>query len=57
MTKIVVFQHEDGALVVDSRLIADSLGIDHESLMKTINKYQTQAEQAFGILRFQIGEI
>ena len=57
MTEIVVFQHEDGALVVDSRLIADSLGIDHESLMKTINKYQTQAEQSFGILRFEIGEI
>lgn len=56
MTEILVFQHE-GALVVDSRLIADSLGIDHESLMKTINKYQTQAEQAFGFLRFQIGEI
>ena len=56
MTEIVVFEYE-GALVVDSRLIADSLAIDHESLMKTINKYQTQAEQAFGILRFQIGEI
>ena len=56
MTEIVVFEYE-GALVVDSRLIADSLAIDHESFMKTINKYQTQAEQAFGILRFQIGEI
>jgi len=55
MTEILVFQHE-GALLVDSRLIATALGIDHESFMKTINKYQTQAEQAFGFLRFQIGE-
>ena len=56
MTEILVFQHE-GALVVDSRLIADQLAIEHESFMKTINKYQTQAEQAFGILRFEIGEM
>lgn len=58
MVEISVVEHpEDGALVVDSRLIAEQLGIEHESFMKTIKKYQTQTEQAFGILRFEIGEI
>lgn len=57
MTEIVVLQHEDGALVVDSRLIASQLGIQHENFMDTLNKYKTQTEQAFGFLRFQTGEI
>ena len=48
---------KNGVLVVDSRLIAQGLGIEHESFMKTINRYQTQAEQAFGFLRFEVGEI
>ena len=55
MTEIVVLQHEDGALVVDSRLIASQLGIQHENFMDTLNKYKTQTEQAFGFLRFQTG--
>lgn len=58
MAEILVIEHpEDGVLVVDSRLIAEQLGIEHESFIKTIRKYQTQTEQAFGILRFEIGEI
>jgi phage regulator Rha-like protein len=47
----------EGNLVVDSRLIAPKLGIEHESFLKTIDTYQTQIEQAFGILRFEIGKI
>jgi len=50
-------REKDGVLVVDSRLIAQGLGIEHESFLKTINRYKTQTEQAFGILRFEIGEI
>lgn len=57
MTEIVVFQHEDGALVVDSRLIASQLGIQHENFMDTLNKYKTQTEQAFGQFRFQTGTV
>lgn len=55
MTDFSVFQHEDGALVVDSRLVAQRLGIEHENLMSTLNKYRTQLEQAFGGLRFETG--
>lgn len=44
-----------GLLLVDSRLIADRLGIEHETLMKTIRKHQSVMEQDFGSLRFEIG--
>lgn len=54
MTDFSVFQHDDGALVVDSRLVAQRLGIEHGSFMKTVEKYKTQSEQAFGVFRFQI---
>ncbi|MBD0264241.1 MAG: transcriptional regulator, partial [Tolypothrix sp. Co-bin9] len=55
MSEILVIEHpEDGALVVDSRLIAEQLGIEHESFMKTIRKYQTHTEEAFGAIRFEI---
>ena len=40
-------------LVVDSRLVADRLGIRHDNLVQTIEKYKTQAEQAFGLFLFQ----
>ena len=43
----------DGALVVDSRLIADELGIQHRTFIKTVRKYQTKIESRFGLLRFE----
>lgn len=58
MTELSVNQHpEDNILVVDSRLIATQLGIEHESFIKTVKKYKKEIEQAFGILRFEIGKI
>lgn len=58
MTNLVVDRHpEDGALVVDSRLIAQELAVTHKSFMETIRKYETETEQAFGILRFETEEI
>ena len=42
-----------GQLYVDSRLIAPRLGIEHRSFLQTLGDYQTQIEQAFGILRFE----
>lgn len=41
-------------VLVDSRIVAKGIGIEHESLMKTIYTYQTELEE-FGPLRFQIG--
>jgi phage regulator Rha-like protein len=56
MTDFSVFQYDDGALVVDSRLIAERLGIKHENFMETAKKYKTQTEQAFGVFRFETGK-
>lgn len=45
-------------LVVDSRLIAQELGIKHGDWMRNVvAKYQKQAEQAFGQLRFENGTV
>lgn len=55
MAELSVFEN-DGELFVDSRLIAERLGIEHESFLKTLETYQTQIEQAFGVFRFEIGK-
>jgi phage regulator Rha-like protein len=44
----------DGQLVVDSRLIAADMGIQHETVIKSIRKYAAKF-QAMGNLRFEIG--
>ncbi|MEG3981853.1 Rha family transcriptional regulator [Microcoleus sp. T3B2] len=51
-----IISHQ-GELVVDSRLIALRLGIQHEVFMRTLKKYQPLIEQRFGIIRFENGEI
>jgi len=58
MSEIVVFEHpQDNFLVVDSRLVAARLGINHSDwIQNTIRKYQEAAEQAFGVLRFENGK-
>jgi phage regulator Rha-like protein len=53
----IAILEEGNLLLVDSRLIAERLGIEHESFLKTLDTYQSQVEQAFGILRFEIGKI
>lgn len=47
---------EDGELTIDSRNMAVALGIEHESLFKTIKDYTKQLSY-FGHLRFQIGTV
>ncbi|MBE9194223.1 Rha family transcriptional regulator [Synechocystis sp. LEGE 06083] len=49
---IVVESRTEG-LVVDSRLIADNLGIHHKNLMETIRKHQAKIEQRFGVITFE----
>jgi phage regulator Rha-like protein len=50
---LVVAMQDDGVLVIDSRLVAKGLGIDHHNFMQTILKHRGQAESAFGILLFE----
>jgi len=40
-------------LVVDSRIIAEKLEIQHKNLMETIKRHQTTIEQAFGTIAFE----
>lgn len=39
--------------VVDSRLIAIELGIQHKNFISTINKYESEIKECFGALAFQ----
>jgi phage regulator Rha-like protein len=43
-----------GELVVDSRLIAEQLDIEHKSFIKLIRKHQVKIEAKFGTMRFEI---
>lgn len=47
---------DDGIPRVDTRPIAERLGIQHENLMGNISNYSDKFQQ-FGILRFETGEI
>jgi len=40
-------------LVVDSRIIAEKLEIQHKNLMETIKTHQSVIEQAFGVITFE----
>ena len=52
MTNLTVEEH-NSVLVVDSRLIAESLGIAHKNLLGNIEKYKKQIESGFGIIAFE----
>jgi len=52
MSVLIVIENE-GELVVDSRLIAQELNIEHRSFMDTMTAYKTLVEQEFGVLRFE----
>jgi hypothetical protein len=43
---------QNNTLVVDSRLIAEDLGIEHRALVQTIKKHQSVIEQHFGVVTF-----
>ena len=46
----------NGVLVVDSRLVADSLLIKHKNFLATIEKYLSQIESSFGAVAFETRE-
>ena len=47
MSKLDVTKY-DGVLVVDSRLIAQELGIKHKNFLATLNKYIDEIEEDWG---------
>ncbi len=52
MTNLTV-NERDSVLVVDSRLIAESLGIAHKNFLATLEKYKSQIESNFGAIAFE----
>jgi phage regulator Rha-like protein len=44
----LIVENKNGVLVVDSRLIAEELGIEHKTLMDNINTHVSKIESAFG---------
>ncbi len=46
----------EGEHRIDSRLVATSLDIEHESFLRTLSTYEPELQE-LGILRFEIGEI
>ena len=47
----------DGAPVVDSHIIADRCGVQHESVIRLAREYQEEIEADFGRVRFEIGTL
>ena len=53
MSQITIVEIQ-GELVVDSRIIAEQLGIEHRSFIKLIRKHQIKIETKFGGVGFEI---
>lgn len=46
---------QNGTLLVDSRLVAERLGVEHDNFYQLTTKYKTVMEEAFGPLLFETG--
>lgn len=57
MNSKLVVENKDGSLVVDSRLIAEELGIEHRSLLQTLDNYLNSIEKDFGAITFEMLEL
>ena len=49
-------QERDGILVIDSRLIAQDLGIEHRALLQTLDKHLLKIEASLGAVAFEMRE-
>jgi phage regulator Rha-like protein len=56
MSELTV-ENKDGVLVVDSRIIAEELGIEHKTLMDNINTHISKIEFAFGAVSVEPQEL
>lgn len=46
---------EDNIPLADSRIVAEKLGVEHESFFRLVTEYQKEVEDDFGSIRFRIG--
>jgi phage regulator Rha-like protein len=49
-------EQKGSRLVIDSRIIAHGLGIEHRAFMQTIKKYEPRIEQRFGVITFEMSK-
>ena len=52
--RVEIIIDDDATPRVDSRIIVERLGIDHESLMRNVDKYSKEFQQ-LGLLRWWTG--
>lgn len=55
-TNKLSIERKGETLVVDSRLVAENLGIEHRAFMQTIKKYESKIEQRFGVITFEMSK-
>jgi hypothetical protein len=55
MNNNIIVVEQGNVLVIDSRIIASELTIEHESFVKLIETHKAKIEAKFGVLRFEIG--
>ena len=53
---ILQVTEQNGDLVVDSRLIATRLGIEHRAFMQTMKRHQDKIESRFGVITFEMSK-
>ena len=53
MNDHISITQQGNTLVVDSRLIAERLGVKHKNFLETISKHQAKIEERFGTLAFE----
>jgi len=51
---LIQVSEKDGIQVVDSRLIAADLGVEHRALLQTLEKHLAKIERAFGVVTFEM---
>jgi phage regulator Rha-like protein len=56
-TAIVTIEVRSDRLVVDSRLVAQGLDINHKSFLDTVRKYKSLIQQRFGVLAFETAKL
>jgi phage regulator Rha-like protein len=54
---IIQIVEQDHTLVVDSRLIAANLGVDHKNFRELIESYKVKLEAKFGVYRFETAKL
>lgn len=54
MQNLIQIEERNGVQVVDSRIIAEELGVEHRATLQVIEKYQDSIESLFGVVAFEM---